>query len=185
MLDPVCEVGVQNSRCVHRRDDGLIVTGSAGADVDVIQRTRCLECAAISAQSSTSRPPGISSEPLRRRPTTMSSPRTSRTRTMTSLARRTRFSSDPPYSSSRRLFNGEKNSDSRYSCAAWISTPSTANVPRWRRSARSCRATRRFPSASSDGESRECWRYGRLTVPRAAGESPTCSCASRCRPTAQ
>ncbi len=58
----------------------------------------------------------------------MSSRITPRTSSTTSTSIRVRLASDPPYSSSRLLTSGSRNSESRYPCAAWISIASNPAV---------------------------------------------------------
>jgi len=54
-------------------------------------------------------PPGIGSEPETVMPIMKSSPAISRIRRQISSAKRTRFSSDPPHLSVRRLVSGDQN----------------------------------------------------------------------------
>ncbi len=68
---------------------------------------------AIATASSTSVPPSNQSVAEIRTVIGRSAGHTARTASNTSSGNRSRFSSDPPYSSVRRLVSGDRNEDSR------------------------------------------------------------------------
>lgn len=82
------------------------------------------KCWASSMPSATPYPSGTSSRMLSRMPTVIDVPTTSRIARRHSVAKPARFSSDPPYASSRRLVKGERNHSCRSSWLRCSSTPS-------------------------------------------------------------
>ena len=94
------------------------IIASIDVQLDWLTLTKCTDWAArirctASIASGNSSPPGTSSEALIRMPTGTSGPVSPRTASSTSSGSRRRFSSEPPYSSSRWFVSGEMNSASR------------------------------------------------------------------------
>ena len=76
----------------------------------MFKKSRCgSRSLATSTASSVRIPPSYSSSALIRMPIGKSGPTTERIAAMSSIQKRTRFSSDPPYSSVRRLIEADRN----------------------------------------------------------------------------
>ena len=93
-------------------------------DTSIRSAPASLNMRASASRSASDRPPGAQSVAETRTDIGLSAGHAVRIALNTSSGKRARFSIDPPYSSVRRLVSGEMKDDSRYPCAACISTMS-------------------------------------------------------------
>ena len=102
---------------------------------------------AISRLSSRLRPPGWSSSPIMRMPTSRPSPIAERTASRTSIVKRSRLVSEPPYSSVRRFTRGVQNWSIRW-LVATSSMPSRPAASARRAAVAKSATTRRMSECS-------------------------------------
>jgi hypothetical protein len=114
-------------------------------------------------------PPSIISSPDIFQPTMKSSPTCARTSSSTSRQKRVRFSTDPPYLSTRSLADGLRNWSSRCWPAAISSTPSSPPSLVRLAAAPKARTTRRMSKSSITLGAVRCW--GSWVVPGEIGHS--------------
>ncbi len=135
---------------------------------------------AISTPSASVSPPSTSSPPVIRMPTMKSDPTFARIASSTSIEKRIRFASDPPYASERLLTSGDQNWSRRWPYASSSSPSSPPSLHR--RAASAYDATTRRISASSIAFGNDRWAGSRTDDDEMVGsQSPSSQTVRRPR----